>query len=153
MQKNVLIKIIFLFLLVRQLMDIFFTKEMLIKMRGLDVVGFKLHWMVCVNFTIRFVWLLISLLFDEILKRINLICDILEDANVKIRINYDDKNFDPNIFLEQISSRIDEKHKQRISFLLRKVWQVENSDENKAKNIYFVQEAKKQGYKVLLKLI
>ena len=125
-----------------------FTKEMLIKMRGLDVVGFQITLDGMREFHDKVRVAPNKSSFDEILKRINLICDILEDANVKIRINYDDKNFDPNIFLEQISSRIDEKHKQRISFLLRKVWQVENSDENKAKNIYFVQEAKKQGYKV-----
>ena len=117
-------------------------------MRGLDVVGFQITLDGMREFHDKVRVAPNKSSFDEILKRINLICDILEDANVKIRINYDDKNFDPNIFLEQISSRIDEKHKQRISFLLRKVWQVENSDENKAKNIYFVQEAKKQGYKV-----
>lgn len=125
-----------------------FTKEMLEKMRDLNMAGFQITLDGIREFHDKVRVAPNKSSFDEILKHVNLICNVLEDANIKIRINYDDKNFDPNIFIEQISSRIEEKHKQRISFLLRKVWQVNNTDENKAKNIQFVREAKKQGYKV-----
>ena len=68
-----------------------FTKEMLIKMRGLDVVGFQITLDGMREFHDKVRVAPNKSSFDEILKRINLICDILEDANVKIRINYDDK--------------------------------------------------------------
>lgn len=125
-----------------------FTKEMLEKMKPLNMAGFQITLDGMREFHDKIRLAPHKSSFDEILKHINLICDILENANVKIRINYDNENFDPDIFLEQISSRLEEKHKHRISFLLRKVWQVKMSDENKEKNIRFVQEAKNQGFNV-----
>lgn len=86
--------------------------------------------------------------FDGILERVNLICEILENAYVTLRINYDDKNFDPDLLLSQINERVDEKYKNRIYLLLRKVWQVKASEENRLKNIQFVQEAKRLGFRI-----
>lgn len=84
--------------------------------------------------------------FDVILENINWICDHLPEAAVKIRINYDNENFDPEIFLNQVEERIDKKYNPQIEFLLRKVWQVELLEENKRKNIDFVDAAMARGF-------
>ncbi|MDD2951805.1 MAG: radical SAM protein [Parabacteroides sp.] len=125
-----------------------FTRNMLEKMKSLNMTGFQITLDGMREFHDKIRVAPNRSSFDEILKRINLICEILEYANVMIRINYDNENLDPDLFLDQIEERLNPSYKSRVSFLLRKVWQVKLSDQNKIKNLCFVQEATRRGFQV-----
>lgn len=123
-------------------------KSMLKKMRELNFLGFQITLDGIREFHDKIRVAPSKSSFDIILERVNWICEVLEEASVKLRINYDDKNFDPDIFLEQIDKRIQQKYKPRIEFLLRKVWQIAGNDINKEKNIAFIQQAVAKGFRV-----
>lgn len=80
--------------------------------------------------------------FDTILRNMNYLCKVNETVNITLRINYDNKNFQPELILKQVTERIDEPHQPRFSFLLRKVWQIEKVDNGKEKIKTFIELVK-----------
>lgn len=62
--------------------------------------------------------------FDTILHNINNICTQMEDVKIALRVNYDDKNLDPDRIIDEIDEIISPENKKNIEFLFRKVWQV-----------------------------
>lgn len=61
--------------------------------------------------------------FDTILNNINYICSNL-DCIVTIRVNYDDKNLNPERIVGQINQIISKECRNKIGFAFRRVWQV-----------------------------
>lgn len=84
--------------------------------------------------------------FDIILKNLNYICQVNKTTNLILRINYDNKNFQPKLILEQVKELIDEKYHHRFSFLLRKVWQVEKVDNGREKVEEFINLVKETKF-------
>lgn len=125
-----------------------FSKDMLFLMRELNMSGFQITLDGLRSFHDKTRVAPGKSSFDQILRNVNLICEILENAQVTIRINYDNDNFIPELFLKQIQERLDSRHYPKVSFLLRKVWQVKLSEQNKLKNLEFIQKAKALGFSV-----
>ncbi|OJV79304.1 MAG: hypothetical protein BGO34_02425 [Bacteroidia bacterium 44-10] len=86
--------------------------------------------------------------FEKILHNINRICDENENAQIIIRINYDDKNFEPHIIIEQIKNIIPERNRHSLQFRIRKVWQVKRSPGFREKIIIFNELARNNGFRI-----
>lgn len=70
--------------------------------------------------------------FDTILKNINNLCSIIDDLKIYLRINYDDKNLNPDKIISEVNDLILLENRNKIVFTLKKVWQVPHfKDENK----------------------
>ena len=76
--------------------------------------------------------------FETILKNMDYVCEINKNISIVLRINYDDKNLNPQLIIEQIKALINEKHRERFSFILRKVWQVEKVENGREKVLDFI---------------
>lgn len=85
--------------------------------------------------------------FETILKNVNYVCEINKNINIVLRINYDDKNLNPHLLIEQIKALIDEKHRGRVSFILRKVWQVDKVENGREKVLEFIRLAQEANFK------
>lgn len=68
--------------------------------------------------------------FDEILKNINYMCSKL-NCKINLRVNYDDKNLNPENIINQTSEIISQKWRKKIGFTFRRVWQVKPFDEER----------------------
>lgn len=86
--------------------------------------------------------------FETILHNINRICEENENSKIIIRINYDDKNFKPNIIIEQIKEIIPERNRHLIQFRIRKVWQIKKSPYFREKIITFNELARNNGFQI-----
>ena len=84
--------------------------------------------------------------FDKILLNVKNICSKIEDVNVILRFNYDDKNFNPYILIEQIKKIIPEELRSKISFRVRKVWQAEHSEQYRDKILRFKEMSNLAGF-------
>lgn len=85
--------------------------------------------------------------FETILRNMNYLCQINEAVQIILRINYDEKNLQPELILNQVKELIDEKYHSQFSFLLRKVWQVEKVDNGKVKVERFIELIKDTQFK------
>ena len=84
--------------------------------------------------------------FDTILENITYILQSNENSKIAIRINYDDKNFTPEILIEQINRLIPYEIRNKIYFRIRKVWQVKHSEKFRDAILEFKMLAKNNGY-------
>ena len=84
--------------------------------------------------------------FDTILQNVGYICSSLPNANILLRINYDKYNLKSQNILKQIDELIPESAKKQISFLLRKIWQVETFEEEISLKDSFIREVYKYGF-------
>jgi uncharacterized protein len=85
--------------------------------------------------------------FDKILHNINLICQFSKFSVVKIRINYDDKNLNPDTIFEQINQAIHPQNKSKVEILLRKVWQAERTKTANNKLKILINKLKSAGFR------
>lgn len=86
--------------------------------------------------------------FDKILNNVTMICQVLDNAQITLRVNYDEKNFQPHLLVKEISERIDGQYFPNIEILLRKVWQTPYSKEGYENIRSFVKMAKDKGIKI-----
>jgi uncharacterized protein len=84
--------------------------------------------------------------FDAILRNINLICQYTKQANVMIRINYDNKNLNPDKIFDQINDAILPEYRKNIELLFRKVWQVKEVDNAKEKIKLLIKKFEDVGF-------
>jgi uncharacterized protein len=62
--------------------------------------------------------------FDTILRNICTLCDVIPQARITMRFNYDDKNIDIERIVNEVNDVISDQYRKRIHILPRKVWQV-----------------------------
>lgn len=84
--------------------------------------------------------------FDTILQNVDILCDKSEKIIVTLRINYDEENLNPEKIINQVKSIIQKKNQHRISFNLRKVWQVDKVENGKEKVRQFVDILKSSDF-------
>ncbi len=63
--------------------------------------------------------------FDVTLQNINNALNELTNCSVILRINYDNKNIQSKQIVRQVNEILDEKNRNRVFLLFRKVWQIE----------------------------
>lgn len=85
--------------------------------------------------------------FETILSNMNSLCKINSQIKILIRINYDDKNFYPELIFSQIKELIDEAFHYRFTFLLRKVWQINDVANGNEKALKFIQLIRNSKFK------
>lgn len=70
------------------------------------------------------------------------------DCNISLRVNYDDKNLDPNKIIKEVSEIVSIEHRNKITFAFRRVWQVDfvKNERNKLKAASSL--IRKEKYKV-----
>ncbi|MDR1116597.1 MAG: radical SAM protein [Tannerella sp.] len=83
--------------------------------------------------------------FDVILNNINCICTQL-DCSITLRINYDDKNLNPEKIIAQVNEIISPNLRDKIRFIFRKVWQVDFVHEERQKLTAATSIIQKTGY-------
>lgn len=71
--------------------------------------------------------------FDKILQNVNLICSLIDDVKITIRINYDQNNLDLKKIIEEVCEIIPVNNRHKISFNFRRIWQVDKIEN--ARNI------------------
>lgn len=84
--------------------------------------------------------------FDRILSNINCICSKNPDVRILLRLNYDDRNLNPELLVSQICDRIESELCSRISFMARRVWQVDKVENGREKIINYIEMMKKKGF-------
>lgn len=66
--------------------------------------------------------------FKKVMANINMLCELIPDVNITLRINYDKKTL---YGIEEIIPLITEKAKKRIQVDFQKVWQIDCSEKDK----------------------
>lgn len=84
--------------------------------------------------------------FDTILNNISNICFANPNVIITLRINYDNKNLEPEKIIRQISEIIPTNIRKQIRFLLRKVWQIKPFDGEIEKRVNFINKLYEEGY-------
>jgi uncharacterized protein len=90
--------------------------------------------------------------FDTILSNINYICSQLE-CRINLRINYDEKNLNPEKIITQVNEIISPKWRNKIGFSFRRIWQVDSVNEERQKLVTASSLIKKTGYAMSVDLI
>jgi uncharacterized protein len=90
--------------------------------------------------------------FDAILNNVNYICVIL-DCIVNLRVNYDEKNLNPEKIMAQVDEIISPECRSKIRFIFRRVWQVNSVSEEQKKLIVASSILQKKGYTANIDLI
>lgn len=84
--------------------------------------------------------------FDTILQNVINICRYNPQAQILLRINYDERNLEPEPILQQISELIPKVYYKHISFLLRRIWQIPSFEEEEQKKQQFIHLLKEKGF-------
>lgn len=90
--------------------------------------------------------------FDTIINNINYMCSHL-DCFVNLRINYDEKNLNPEKIIAQMNEIISLEWRKKIGFTFRRVWQVNSFNEERKKLITASSIIRKKGYAMSVDLI
>lgn len=87
--------------------------------------------------------------FETILKNMNAVCKYNPNIGITLRINYDDRNFQPNLIFDQITELVEEQYQHHFSFLIRKVWQIEKVNGGKEKIEEFFKLLRNTNFRVV----